>query len=975
MALRVKKGSTWESSGNLMFLREDKSTLPAGFIPVTKGPQKVSEVYVQRTNLALNPTFTSLGQQNDPEESMGIGGSATVSLSTDWSLTGGNSVKVTGGKANSSSAYASMGNLGQLGTNWASGRTVTVGATIHLPKPLSSSATHYAARGIDIGYTSPTGSNVLNIANTSAPNTAGDHRVVVTTTLPQEATGLVVRLMNGSSNTSDIVYWDGVTIEEGETDGSWFDENTPLEEKVPRRVNLATNMGFDGGKDIFNFQSSITSTSSSSSDWADVGLSSLKADPGDGLINIINTGSPYFIEKKRGRTFTLSCAVRMKDDTTFETWDIAPHGLVINFPGTTLDPVVVRPKYFKGAQRLKTTITIPFEATDLSVVFLNRSDIPIWIDSVVFEEGRTDGSRYTSSKGSGPTYIPRRNLAQSPKFTTLGQIFNTSQELKQVGPGSPPITSTIWKTPGMTSLRPTGPTMASPGRGGVYLIQKDPSSDCYNLSDHWAGETVTIGVDLYLNIERTEIANTRMIGVGYRGLTAPVYHDDYAVSNQAPSTAKKVTRLVVRTTLPRDDVMENWYLYLMATPTFATSHHFSRLTIELGETDGQWFEDKKPAVGNVYVDLSKETDLNGRFFTWGDLQYVDQLDCSSATNMENFLRSSTALKSARSIDTRSATNMGQFFKDTNNMVTAPTMDTSKATNVVSMFHGCSSLQSVPPLDFSSARSLQAVFDSCNSLVETNGITTSSSFTGTTRDMFARCSKLNVAPLFNTQWVEVADYMFYECKQLEHLPAYDFSSLQSASSMFSGASWLDTLPKLNFPKLQNASRMFYAISYLANLGGTNFGKPTNTFAMFWSNIRLKDVPIIDLSASTDVTYMFAGCYEMVGAVNFTLTKASSLGWMFQSCRSLTDITLNGLGSVTNTESAFQNCKNLTSLKLNGLKSSVTVSDTKLDATALNTLFDSLGTANSGATVFANGTPGAGTCDKTIATKKGWTVVTS
>jgi hypothetical protein len=46
---------------------------------------------------------------------------------------------------------------------------------------------------------------------------------------------------------------------------------------------------------------------------------------------------------------------------------------------------------------------------------------------------------------------------------------------------------------------------------------------------------------------------------------------------------------------------------------------------------------------------------------------------------------------------------------------------------------------------------------------------------------------------------------------------------------------------------------------------------------------------------------------------------------------------------------------------------------LGATALNEIFTNLGTANSGASITITGNPGAATCNQSIATAKGWTVI--
>lgn len=58
---------------------------------------------------------------------------------------------------------------------------------------------------------------------------------------------------------------------------------------------------------------------------------------------------------------------------------------------------------------------------------------------------------------------------------------------------------------------------------------------------------------------------------------------------------------------------------------------------------------------------------------------------------------------------------------------------------------------------------------------------------------------------------------------------------------------------------------------------------------------------------------------------------------------------------------------------GMRYSFSVADGGLSAEQLNVLFFELKTVEDGQTVTITGNPGAATCDQTIATTKGWTVV--
>ena len=49
---------------------------------------------------------------------------------------------------------------------------------------------------------------------------------MVTAAIPADATQAFIRLYNGSQSPSDVVWWDSLIMEEGTTDGSYFDGST-----------------------------------------------------------------------------------------------------------------------------------------------------------------------------------------------------------------------------------------------------------------------------------------------------------------------------------------------------------------------------------------------------------------------------------------------------------------------------------------------------------------------------------------------------------------------------------------------------------------------------------------------------------------------------------------------------------------------------------------------------------------------------
>ena len=132
------------------------------------------------------------------------------------------------------------------------------------------------------------------------------------------------------------------------------------------------------------------------------------------------------------------------------------------------------------------------------------------------------------------------------------------------------------------------------------------------------------------------------------------------------------------------------------------------------------------------------------------------------------------------------------------------------------------------------------------------------------------------------------------------------------------------------------------------------------------------PQLDTQNVTNMGYMFSECSSLVEVPQLNTQNVTNMNGMFIGCSSLVKVSLLDAQSVTSAGHMFFNCSSLESVRLYGLSRSVSVSNTKLNATELNRLFESLGVAQGSQTISINNTPGAATCNRSIATKKGWTV---
>jgi hypothetical protein len=181
---------------------------------------------VEATNLATNPSFTSLLRPMGAGENMSAGGGAALSVDSSWSAFGDTSLRIVPGSSASSAAYVRSSQTDSPDGDWA-GKTVTISATIRLAEPMTGATDTTGERSIVVGYRTASGGTVWTHARSNvAPNSAGVTRCVVTTTLPSsDMSNWFIRLFNGS--TTVPVWWDGLSVVEASAASTYFDGDTP----------------------------------------------------------------------------------------------------------------------------------------------------------------------------------------------------------------------------------------------------------------------------------------------------------------------------------------------------------------------------------------------------------------------------------------------------------------------------------------------------------------------------------------------------------------------------------------------------------------------------------------------------------------------------------------------------------------------------------------------------------------------------
>jgi hypothetical protein len=209
--------------------------------------------------------------------------------------------------------------------------------------------------------------------------------------------------------------------------------------------------------------------------------------------------------------------------------------------------------------------------------------------------------------------------------------------------------------------------------------------------------------------------------------------------------------------------------------------------------------------------------------------------------------------------------------------------------------------------------------------------------------------------------------------------FPFEKLQSVSQTFIN-NFGDCRDENNLPLNLNLTiNTGGGTNVLANSHLTELGNITaplrNSFQTFlFNSILLKKVGNIDASAASNLVSTFAQGVKLTGIINVTTSATlTNIYNVIGGCFLVDGLIISDCTNVTNTTIAVNGCKNLKTLILTGLTRGITVDDCLMEATEINAFFTSLGIAVGSQTIFIRRNPGSATCDTTIATGKGFTVV--
>lgn len=219
------------------------------------------------------------------------------------------------------------------------------------------------------------------------------------------------------------------------------------------------------------------------------------------------------------------------------------------------------------------------------------------------------------------------------------------------------------------------------------------------------------------------------------------------------------------------------------------------------------------------------------------------------------------------------------------------------------------------------------------------------------------------------------------QQLVHLRVlkFPFEKLQSSNITFInyfGDVKDENNNPLNIILSINTASLFnlFSNSLLTKLG--NISAPTSTSgqSMFENSLMLHTVGTISLPIVANLVAMFSACVNLESVVNITITSTcTSITNLGSNARKCKGFIISNCAGITTTTNAFFNMVSMETLILTGMTRGFTIDDCNMSATAIDALFTSLGTAFGSQTINVRRNPGSATCNTSIATAKGFTVV--
>jgi hypothetical protein len=273
------------------------------------------------------------------------------------------------------------------------------------------------------------------------------------------------------------------------------------------------------------------------------------------------------------------------------------------------------------------------------------------------------------------------------------------------------------------------------------------------------------------------------------------------------------------------------------------------------------------------------------------------------------------------------------------------MNLSAMTDYTNCFTNCYSLKTVSQLNNTGLASYFSAFQNCYSLITIPAFHSASSLSST----FSVCRSLEYVPTIIGRLTAASSSIFANCSNLRKA-TIDITSVNSYanSGIFNGCTSVEEVNIVAFDTTSHVSQFSSCQTLKRVIGLANNSKTV-----------------------TNINFIFSGCNSIEFAPLFDTSGAGGMSSMFANCWNLKTIPAYSTSSCT-AMSTFCNTAYSVTRILTPIKFTNSIANLKLSATALNELFTILPTVT-GQTLTITGNVGAATCDTSIATAKGWSVV--
>jgi len=164
--------------------------------------------------------------------------------------------------------------------------------------------------------------------------------------------------------------------------------------------------------------------------------------------------------------------------------------------------------------------------------------------------------------------------------------------------------------------------------------------------------------------------------------------------------------------------------------------------------------------------------------------------------------------------------------------------------------------------------------------------------------------------------------------------------------------------------------------ITKIGNLDMNSVTSFVAGFSEVSALYEIGYVYIPSVTSLSSGFPNLPSLrnIGLITTGL-GLTTIANMFINAYNVEDVELTECANVTTTTNAFSQNRNLKRCILTNLTVGVSIINGKMSAIALNAFMTALGTANGAQTLSISGNPGSLTCDTSIGTGKGYTVVTA